>query len=52
MGSALFLARTLTRVKTETSQHVLAYNMKRVMKILGIKGLIDAVRELKSLETA
>ncbi len=52
MGSALFLARTLTRVKTETSLHVLAYNMKRVMKILGIKDLIDAVRELKSLETA
>jgi hypothetical protein len=47
MGSALFLARTLPRVKTETSLHVLAYNMKRVMKILGIKDLIDAVTHLR-----
>jgi len=52
MGSAHFLTRTLKRVKTEMSLHVLAYNMKRVMKILGIKGLIDAVTEWKSLETA
>ncbi len=36
----------------EMSLHVLAYNLKRVMKILGIKGLMDAMSEWKSLENA
>ena len=35
MGSAHFLTKTLERVSTEMSLHVLAYNLKRVMKILG-----------------
>jgi hypothetical protein len=47
MGSAHFLTRTLHNVSTEMSLHVLAYNMKRVMQILGIKGLMDAIREWK-----
>jgi hypothetical protein len=34
----------LERVSTEMSLHVLAYNLKRVTKLLGIRGLIDAVR--------
>ncbi len=37
MGSAHFLMRTLTHVSTEMSLHVLAYNLKRVIKILAIK---------------
>ena len=44
MGSNHFLTRTLSRVSTEMSLHVLAYNLKRVMNILGIKPLIRAIR--------
>lgn len=35
MGSAHFLTRRLANVGTEMSLHVLAYNLKRVMSILG-----------------
>jgi hypothetical protein len=35
MGSTHFLTKTLPKVSTEMSLHVLAYNLKRVMKILG-----------------
>lgn len=44
MGATHFLTKTLDRVSTEMSLHVLAYNVKRVMKLLGIGGLIDAIR--------
>jgi len=44
MGSNHFLTRTLDRVSTEMSLHVLAYNLKRVMNILGIKPLIQAIQ--------
>jgi transposase len=44
MGATHFLTKTLHRVNTEMSLHVLAYNLKRVMKLLGIGGLIDAIR--------
>ena len=44
MGYTHFQTRTLDRVSTEMSLHVLAYNMKRVMNILGIKPLIEAIR--------
>ena len=44
MGSTHFLTRTLNRVSTEMSLHVLAYNLKRVMNILGIKPLIQAIQ--------
>jgi transposase len=44
MGAAHFLTRTLERVGTEMSLHVLAYNMKRVIKLLGTGRLIDAIR--------
>lgn len=43
MGSTNFLTRTLKNVSTEMSLHVLAYNMKRVMKILGTAGLMEAM---------
>ncbi|MBB6249466.1 IS1182 family transposase [Rhodanobacter sp. A1T4] len=43
MGSTHFLMRTLPKVATEMSLHVLAYNMKRVMKIMGIKPLMQAI---------
>ena len=44
MGASHFLTRSLKHVSTEMSLHVLAYNMKRVMKILGTGALIEAMR--------
>jgi transposase len=43
MGSTHFQMKTLERVSTEMSLHVLAYNMKRVMQIMGAAPLIDAI---------
>jgi len=44
MGSTHFLTRTLKRVGTEMSLHVLAYNLKRVIAILGVSPLMAAIR--------
>jgi transposase len=44
MGATHFLTRTLPRVSTEMSLHVLAYNLKRVMNLLGIAALIRAIK--------
>jgi len=44
MGATHFLTRTLDRVSTEMSLHVLAYNLKRAMKILGIGTLMAAMQ--------
>jgi len=44
MGSAHFLTKTLKRVSTEMSLHVLAYNFKRVIKILGPEVLMSEMR--------
>ena len=44
MGSAHFLTRTLKKVSTEMSLHVLAYNLKRVIKILGTGDLMAEMR--------
>src|SRR5438067_7875067 len=44
MGSTHFLTKRLPRVSTEMSLHVLAYNLKRVMQIMGIRPLIQAMR--------
>jgi len=44
MGSTHFLTRTLKHVSTEMSLHVLAYNLKRVMNILGVKPLLQAIQ--------
>ncbi len=44
MGSTHFQMKTLKRVGTEMALHVLAYNLKRVMNILGIASLIAAIR--------
>ena len=43
MGSTHFLMRTLAHVRTEMSLHVLAYNLKRVMRIVGIGPLMRAM---------
>jgi len=44
MGATHFQMKTLKRVGTEMALHVLAYNLKRVMNILGIGPLIEAMR--------
>ena len=44
MGSTHFLTRTLPRVRTEMSLQVLAYNLRRVIKILGTEALIAQMR--------
>jgi len=46
MGWTHFLTRTLEHVSTEMSLHVLAYNVKRVINILGVEALIRAMMEL------
>jgi transposase len=43
MGSTHFLTRRLPRVSTEMSLHVLAYNLKRVIQILGVQPLMRAI---------
>jgi hypothetical protein len=44
MGSTHFLTKRLPRVSAEMSLHVLAYNLKRVMQIVGIVPLVQATR--------
>jgi hypothetical protein len=44
MGAAHFRRRTLEKVRTEMSLHVLAYNLKRMIAILGVQPLIQAMR--------
>ncbi len=44
MGSTHFLMKTLEHVNTEMSLHVLAYNMKRVMNIMGVRTLMEAMQ--------
>ena len=44
MGYTHFLTRTLPKVRTEMSLHVLAYNLKRVMSLLGVKVLLKAIQ--------
>ena len=44
MGSTHFQMKTLKRVSIEMALHVLAYNLKRVMNIMGISPLIEAMR--------
>jgi len=44
MGTTPFLMRTLTNVATEMSLQVLAYNLKRVISILGIARTMKAMR--------
>ena len=44
MGSTHFLTKRLPRVSTEMSLHVLAYNLKRVMQIVGIVPLMQVMR--------
>jgi transposase len=44
MGATHFKTRTLEKVRTEMSLHVLAYNLKRVIAILGVGPLIQPMQ--------
>ena len=44
MGATHFLMKTLPPVATEMALHVLAYNLTRVMNIMGIEPLMAAMR--------
>jgi transposase len=46
MGATHFQMTTLKHVSTEMSLHVLAYNLKRVMNIIGVESLIEAIKAL------
>ena len=43
MSQGCFLTRRLPNVRSEMSLTVLAYNIKRVLKILGVKNLVAAL---------
>jgi hypothetical protein len=44
MGATHFLTKTLPRVRTEMSLHVLASNFKRLIQVLGAVRVIEAMR--------
>ena len=44
MGATHFLMKRLPKVATEMALHVLAYNLTRVMNIVGVKPLLAAIR--------
>jgi hypothetical protein len=44
MGSTHFLTKRLQNVSTEMNLHVLAYNLRRMISILGPDNLIAAMR--------
>jgi len=44
MGATHFLMKTLPRVASEMALHVLAYNLTRVMNIVGVRPLLAAMR--------
>jgi transposase len=44
MDGRLFLTRTLDKVRTEMSLHVLAYDITRVIAITGVGPIMTAIR--------
>ncbi|AEB58845.1 ISPsy6, transposase [Ectopseudomonas mendocina NK-01] len=44
IGATHFLNRTLDRVSTEMSLHVPAYNLKRVLNLMGSGALMAAIK--------
>ena len=43
MGATHFLTKTLKNVRMEMSLQVLAYNMKRMINMFGVKPLMAAI---------
>lgn len=44
MGATHFLTKTIPKVRTEVSLHVLAYNLKRTIQLLGVRRLIAVMQ--------
>jgi transposase len=44
MGATHFLTKGLKTTAAERALHVLAYNMKRVISVLGVKPLLAGIR--------
>lgn len=44
MGSTHFLTKRLEHVKIEMSLHVLAYNFSRLLTLLGMQGMLAALK--------
>lgn len=44
MGAMHFLMKRLPKVATEMALHVFAYNLTRVMNVVGVKPLIAAIK--------
>jgi transposase len=44
MGATHFLMKRLPKVATEMALHVLAYNLTRVMNIIGVQRLLPVMR--------
>ena len=47
MGATHFKMKTMKHVATEMALHVLAYNMTRVIAILGVTGLVRAMQGVR-----
>ncbi|PKI03747.1 transposase, partial [Glaciecola sp. 33A] len=45
MGATHFLMKRKKNVSIEMNLHVLAYNLKRMMTIMGTTGLMEAIRQ-------
>jgi hypothetical protein len=43
MGATHFQMRRLKNVRTEMALHVLAYNIKRMISLVGIRSLLTAI---------
>ena len=43
MGATHFRMRRLTHVRTEMTFHVLAYNIKRMISLIGVRRLLAAI---------
>jgi len=43
MGATHFQMRRLKNVRTEMALHVLAYNIKRMINMIGVRALVRAV---------
>ena len=44
MGTSHFLTRRLRNVKTDIALNVLAYNLKRMVALIGVQGLMSALK--------
>jgi hypothetical protein len=52
MGATHFLMKRLPKVATEMALHVLAYNLTRVMNIMGTQPLMAAIRASTNPDSA